>query len=489
MRAFDAAGVETHRGSVTVSVHPGANTAISLVLSPLTGDVPIDATLGTVTITVTRVADTLLAGETVSLTARVVDALGNPVREPVSWATLNPSLATVQRTSDSTGLVTARAVGQTTIVATFAGVGAATAIVVSPKATVQVVVSGLSGALYVTAPPGDTGRLFVVQQGGRIRVIQNGTLLTAPFLDISGLVSTGGEQGLLSIAFHPSYGQNGFFYVDYTDLIGDTRVVRYQVSSDSNVADATSGDTILAVDQPFANHNGGLLKFGPDGMLFVGLGDGGAAGDPFNHGQDSTTLLGSILRLDVNGVPPYAIPADNPFAGHPSARPEIWAYGLRNPWRFSFDWITNELYIADVGQGVREEVNVRALSLGGGENYGWRIMEGTLCFNPPTGCNQTGLVLPVYEYDHGPTGGCSITGGYIYRGTRVPDLVGRYFFADYCNGWVRSFRYTNGVVSDVRDHTPDFGTVGNITSFGEDARRDLYIVTQGGTVYRIVAAP
>ncbi|HWP37173.1 MAG TPA: PQQ-dependent sugar dehydrogenase [Gemmatimonadales bacterium] len=488
MRAYDAAGVETHRGSITTTIRSGVNPAISLVLTPLTGDAPIDVTLGSVTITVTPLADTLVAGDTVSLTARVLDADGAPVLEPVSWATLDPRIATVERTSDSTGRVTAREAGTITIVATFAGVGAAATIVVSPDPGVEVVVTGVPGALYVTAPPEDPSRLFVVRQIGIIRVVQNGTLLSAPFLDISGLIRSGGEEGLLSMAFHPSYAQNGFFYVHFTDPNGDVRIVRYRVSSDPNVADPASGDTILAIPhQPNANHNGGLVMFGPDAMLYLGLGDGDVAG----QAQDSTTLLGKILRVDVDGGTPYAIPPDNPFAGHPTAREEIWAYGLRNPWRFSFDRATNELYIADVGEFTREEVNVRSHSLGGGENYGWDIMEGTACFNPPSGCNQAGLVLPVYEYDTHVAGTCSITGGYVYRGTAVPILVGRYFFADWCAGWVKSFRYAGGVVADVRDHTADFGNLGNITSFGEDARGELYIVTQSqnGTVYRIIPKP
>ena len=495
MRAYDALGIETHRGSTTINVREGTNPTIQLRLTPLSGQVPIDVELGSVTVTVVPGGDTLLVGDTTVLTARVVDENAEPVSGPVAWATLAPGIATVAATSDSTATVITRGTGVTQIVATFAGVGAAATIAVSAGPAAEVVATGLSGALFVTAPPGDTARIFVVRRGGTIQIIENGTLLSTPFLDVSTLIVSGGEQGLLGMAFHPDYAVNGYFYVDYTDLAGedstdqagDTRLVRYQVSADPNVADPASALELLFVNQPFDNHNGGHLEFGSDGMLYFGLGDGGGVGDPNGEGQDSTTLFGSILRLDVDGGAPYAIPPDNPFAGHPTARPEIWAYGLRNPWRFSIDPATNDLYIADVGQDSLEEIDIRALALGGGENYGWSIMEGTACFTPATGCNQTGLILPAYAYPHAE--GCSITGGSVYRGTRMPALAGRYFFADFCGGWVRSFRYSGGVVSDVRDHTATLGTLGLISSLGRDGRGELYVANLSGTVYRFVPAP
>jgi glucose/arabinose dehydrogenase len=352
----------------------------------------------------------------------------------------------------------------------------------------QLVTAALSAPVFVTAPPGDTLRLFVVEQGGRVRVIRRDTLLATPFLDLSGKISSGGERGLLSLAFHPQYATNGRFYVYFTDPAGNTRVVRYAVSTaDPNVADPAAIDTVLKVVQPYSNHNGGLLLFGPDGKLYVGLGDGGSGGDPQGNGQNKHALLGKLLRLDVDGASGYTIPPTNPFVGDTSAAPEIWAWGLRNPWRFSFDRQTGDLYIGDVGQGAWEEVDVRVATSPGGVNYGWNVMEGMHCY-PSGSCNQAGLVLPVVEYGH--TGGaCSITGGYVYRGTRVPALAGHYLYADFCAGFVRSFRYVGGAATDPRDWSQRLSPGGNVSSFGEDARGELYVMTLGGALYRIVEAP
>ena len=288
----------------------------------------------------------------------------------------------------------------------------------------QRVVQGLQSPVQVAAPANDA-RLFVVEQPGRIRIVEDGSLLATPFLDIRAKVASGGERGLLSVAFHPQYAQNGAFFVNYTDLNGDTRVERYQVSANRNVADPASAELVIFVDQPFANHNGGLVMFGPDGRLYVGMGDGGGGGDPREAGQDPTQLLGKLLRLDVDAARPYAIPAGNPYAGRTDGRAEIWALGLRNPWRFSFDRTANLLYLADVGQNRLEEVNVVPASQAG-VNYGWDLMEGSDCFEPSSGCNQAGLTLPVATYTH--TDGCSVTGGFVYRGSRFPELVGRYVF-------------------------------------------------------------
>jgi glucose/arabinose dehydrogenase len=345
----------------------------------------------------------------------------------------------------------------------------------------QEVAAGLSSPLYLTAPAGDP-RLFVVEQPGRIRIVQDGKLLSSPFLDLTSRVGSGGERGLLSVAFHPQYAANGFFYVNYTDRNGDTHVERYSVSADPNVADPASARLLLTVRQPFPNHNGGLNLFGPDGMLYIGLGDGGGAGDPMRNGQNRNTLLGKILRINVDGGDPYAIPPDNPFAGQSGARPEIWALGLRNPWRFAFDREANLLYIADVGQNRWEEIDV-APAGAPGLNYGWNLMEGAHCFSSPT-CNQAGLVPPVVEYGHGE--GCSVTGGSVYRGKSVPSIVGHYFHADYCQGWVRSFKYVNGAATEPHEWTT--GDVGNILSFGEDAAGELYILSGNGRVYRITGA-
>ncbi|MGH7718448.1 MAG: PQQ-dependent sugar dehydrogenase [Gemmatimonadaceae bacterium] len=344
----------------------------------------------------------------------------------------------------------------------------------------QPVAEGLSNPLFLTAPRSDA-RLFVVEQVGRIRIVENGQLLPTPFLDITDLVSSGGERGLLSVAFHPSYATNGLFYVDYTDRAGNTRVERYRVSADPRRADRGSASLVLAVDQPQPNHNGGLLLFGTDGMLYVGFGDGGGGGDPQGNGQNLSTLLGKLLRIDVNGAQPYQVPAGNPFAGRAGARAEIWALGLRNPWRFSFDRSGGELYLADVGQNLYEEVNVVPGNTGG-VNYGWNTMEGTHCFASDP-CNRGGLTLPVLEYDHSE--GCSVTGGYVYRGSAIPGLVGHYLYSDFCAGWLRSFRYVEGRATEL--HEWPVGEVGNILSFGEDAAGELYMLSANGRVYRIVA--
>lgn len=352
-----------------------------------------------------------------------------------------------------------------------------------PALEAEVVASGLSNPLHLTAPPGDD-RLFVVEQPGRIRIVRDGQLLETPFLDITGKVESGGEQGLLSVAFHPDYATNGRFYVDYTEAgSGDTRVERYTVSgANPDRADPASATTILSVAQPASNHNGGLVTFGPDGMLYVGLGDGGGGGDPDENGQDPSTLLGSLLRLDADGGDPYAVPPDNPFVGDPDGRDEIWAYGLRNPWRYAFDPAEDLLYVADVGQQDREEVN--AVEAGrGGVNYGWDVMEGDLCFEPPDGCDRTGLTLPVLVYGHDE--GCSVTGGRVYRGDALPQLRGHYFYADFCAGWVRSFRLSGGEVTERREWP--LGDLGSILSFGEDAAGELYVLSADGDVYRLAA--
>jgi glucose/arabinose dehydrogenase len=343
------------------------------------------------------------------------------------------------------------------------------------------VASGLSDPLYLTAPAGDP-RLFIVEQAGRIRIVESGQLLTTSFLDINPIVRSGGEQGLLSVAFHPSYATNGYFYVNYTDNNGDTRVERYTVSANANLADPGSAKLLLLIRQPYANHNGGLVMFGPDGKLYIGMGDGGSGGDPQNRAQNRDSLLGKLLRIDVDGGDPYAIPPDNPYA-RGGGRAEIWAIGLRNPWRFAFDRPAGLLYIADVGQNLWEEVSV-APSGQAGLNYGWRIMEGTHCY-VSTPCNSTGLVPPALEYGH--ANGCSITGGFVYRGSRAPSLVGQYFYSDYCSGWIRSFTYSNGAVQRQTNWNLNV-SIGNVLSFGEDSAGELYVLA-GGSVYRIASAP
>ncbi len=348
----------------------------------------------------------------------------------------------------------------------------------------QLVAQGLSQPVFVTAPRSDSSRLFVVEQGGRVRIIRNDTLLTSNFLDLRGRVTTGSEQGLLSIAFHPDYGTNGFVFASYTNTAGDTRVVRYHVSSNPDSLDVTSADTILAVDQPYSNHNGGLVAFGPDGFLYVGLGDGGDANDPGDRAQNPVNLLGKMLRLNVDGALPYTIPATNPFAGRTDTLPEIWALGLRNPWRFSFDRSSGDLYIGDVGQGTREEINVQPGASAGGQNYGWDIMEGRGC-RPDISCNPAGFILPVVDYENGD-GGCAVTGGYVYRGSAISGFAGTYFYADYCGAWISSFRYAGGQLVDHWDWSQKLQTGGSISSFGEDARGEVYVVAHNGRIYRLV---
>ncbi|MFO7587019.1 MAG: PQQ-dependent sugar dehydrogenase [Gemmatimonadota bacterium] len=334
--------------------------------------------------------------------------------------------------------------------------------------------------VQVTAPAGDD-RLFVVEQAGRVRVLRDGAELDEPFLDISERISSGGERGLLSLAFHPDFATNGAFFLDFTDPGGDTRVERWTVGPDPDRADPASARVILAIEQPYANHNGGHLLFGPDGMLYVALGDGGSGGDPLGSGQDRGTLLGTILRLDVDAAEPYAIPADNPFVGHATFRPEIWAWGLRNPWRIAFDPDEGLLYVADVGQNRIEEIDVVPAGEPG-LNFGWNLMEGSECFTP--GCDPSGLVLPVVEYDHSQ--GCSVTGGLVYRGTRVQAIRGHYFYSDYCEGWLRSFRYEDGAAVDHR--VWEVGSAGNVVSFGTDADGELYVVSRSG-IFRLDPAP
>lgn len=353
-----------------------------------------------------------------------------------------------------------------------------------------VVARGLSSPLFVTSPNDGTRRLFIVQKTGSIRILQNGRLQSGTFLNISSAVSKGGEQGLLGLAFHPAFKANRKYYVDYTDVNGNTVIREYRASATHpNQTQAGSGRTILRIAQPYANHNGGMLAFGPDGYLYIGMGDGGSGGDPGNRAQSVSTLLGKILRIDVNGTSgsrQYRIPATNPYVGR-AGLDEIWQRGLRNPWRFSFDRATGSLWIGDVGQNRYEEVDraVRTASgAGRGANWGWRLMEGFHCYNPATGCSTRGLRLPLLEYSHSTNGRCAITGGYVYRGSRIPALAGWYVYGDYCSGEVLAV--PSGASSRP---TPRqlFGTGSGrlISSFGQDWAGSLYVVDLRGTVYRI----
>ena len=339
--------------------------------------------------------------------------------------------------------------------------------------------------VFLTAPPGDE-RLFVVERRGVVRIVRNGVTLTQPWLDISAQVFTGGEGGLLSMAFDPDFASNGYFYVYYSDLNQNIVVERYTTSPVPDIANPTSALTILRIPHPqFQNHFGGLVAFGPDGFLYAGTGDGGGAGDPFGNAQNLGSLLGKMLRVDVRGATtaqPYTVPASNPYLNQPGRRPEIWASGLRNPWRFAFDG--EQLYTADVGQDAREEVNIAAAAQGG-LNYGWDIMEGTACFSAAS-CDRTGLTLPAFEYEHGANevNGCSITGGYVYRGAALPELAGRYFYSDFCRGFVKSFFATGAGIVEQRDW--NLGGAGQVVSFGRDGAGELYVISAGGRIFRIV---
>jgi glucose/arabinose dehydrogenase len=350
-----------------------------------------------------------------------------------------------------------------------------------PPLTGRLVVAGLRAPLDLQSVPGDAERLYVVEQGGRIRVVRNGQV-AATFLDIAGRLSSGGERGLLGLAFHPQFATNRRFFVNYTNPAGDTHISEFRASS-ADAADPASERILLEVGQPFANHNGGGLAFDNAGRLLIALGDGGSGGDPLNNGQKLGTLLGKILRVDVDAGSPYAVPADNPFRATAGALPEIWAYGLRNPFRIAIDRPTGDLYIGDVGQNAVEEIDVDPGSRRGGLNYGWRITEGSRCFNPSSGCDTSGITMPIYEYSHGE--GCSVTGGVVYRGCRVPALAGTYFFADYCTAFVRSLRFANGQATELRDWTSGLRGLDSPTSFGLDAAGEIYIVDQDGEIYRL----
>ncbi|MEO6057740.1 MAG: PQQ-dependent sugar dehydrogenase [Gemmatimonadales bacterium] len=371
-----------------------------------------------------------------------------------------------------------------------AACGAESASAVAPPdgtvpVALQEVVSGLAFPLYLTAPAGDVGRLFIVEKGGAIRIVKEGALLPTPFLDLAGRVSTGGEQGLLGLAFDPAYADNGRFVVHYTDLAGNTVVSLFRVAdADPDRADPASEVVVLTAAQPFANHNGGQIEFGPDGMLYIGLGDGGGGGDPGGRGQSPADLLGSILRIDVTSGDGYTVPPDNPFVGQAGARPEVWSLGLRNPWRFTWDPATGDFYVADVGQNAWEEVDVvtAADGAGRGANFGWNPAEGRHCYADPA-CDLTRYTLPVLEYSHAE--GCSISGGFLYRGAAIPALQGHYFYADYCRGWVRSFRLENGQAVEVQQW-PSLAPGGAVPSFGRDAAGELYVLTAEGRVFRIV---
>jgi glucose/arabinose dehydrogenase len=366
---------------------------------------------------------------------------------------------------------------------------------------------GFIKPVHVTHAGDGSGRLFVVEQTGRIYILLNGDKIVTPFLDIRGRVrSQDSEEGLFSIAFSPGFGTtNDHFYVYYTNSSGDNQVSRFRLSSNPSVADPDSERLILLLPHPtFTNHNGGQLAFGPDGYLYIGTGDGGGGGDTFGNAQNPASLLGKLLRIDVepgapvlselphkiylplivmSDSPAYSIPPDNPFVGQPGYRPEIWAFGLRNPWRFSFDQLWGDLYIGDVGQGNREEIDFQPASSNGGENYGWNIMEGFECYPQGSNCNDTGLTLPIFDYAHND--GCSVTGGFVYRGSSFPAMQSIYFLGDFCSGKIWGLQPDGGNWANLMLKD----TAYSISSFGEDEVGELYVVaysSTNGAVYRVV---
>ncbi len=380
------------------------------------------------------------------------------------------------------------------------------------------VATGFVRPVFATAPTGDPDRLFVVEKRGVIKIIKSGSVLGTAFLDIQGLVhSSGNEQGLLGLAFDPDYGSNGFFYVYYTRTGGSgiSQVSRFSVSASPDVADAGSELRMFNTSQPYTNHNGGHLEFGADGYLYFGTGDGGSGNDPGNRAQNGLSYMGKMLRFDVTGDDfpgdpnlNYAIPASNPFVGNASFHDEIWAYGLRNPYRYAFDESNGDMYIADVGQNCWEELDWAPGTSTGGENYGWRIREGSRCFSPANAfnCNNaticaTGMVQPFHEFNHSTDGfSCSVTGGRVYNGDAMPALVGTYFYADYCSDQIYTLRYDGSIMTELLNRTSEFsppiggGTVNNITAFGRDGLGELYIVKEttsgtGGTIFKIVPDP
>jgi glucose/arabinose dehydrogenase len=433
------------------------------------------------------VADGLPAGVNAALRVTGPNGFARDLANSQTLANLAPGTYDIAAGSVAAGTATYAPTPPAQSVVVTAGASVSAAVVYASEAlslTLAEFARNLDYPTYLAAPPGDE-RIFILERRGRIRLWQGGAVLPLPWLDISARVATSGEGGLLSIAFDPRFASNGYFYLYYTDPQQNIVVERFSAGLVPDRADPTSGLVILRIAHPlYLNHFGGQVAFGPDGYLYLGTGDGGGAGDPQGNAQNLASLLGKLLRVDVSAATPgqpYTIPPTNPYASQSGRRPEIWAHGLRNPWRFSVDG--NVLYVADVGQGRREEVNI-APAAQAGLNYGWNIMEGSLCYNAAE-CNRGGLTLPAFEYDHGTddANGCSIVGGAVYRGRAIPELQGRYFYSDYCGGYLKSLYASGGAILEQRDWaTPRLASV---VSFGQDGQGELYLVTAGGTIYKI----
>jgi uncharacterized protein YjdB len=463
-------------GPVTITATSEGKTGTSSITVNPAPPPPVNS------VTVSPPNASIVVGGTQQLTAVTKDGAGNVLTgRTVTWSS-NNAAATV----NANGLVTGvSAGGPVTITATSEGKTGTSAITVTAAAftlsTSPFITIGLASPVFLTQPLNDK-RIFVVEQTGKIRVVLDGVLQPTPFLDLTSKIACCGERGLLSVAFHPQYATNHFFYVYFTGLSGEIRVERFTTTSNPEVADLLSEKLIFTTPHSVnSNHNGGLTAFGPDGMLYAAIGDGGGAGDVPGNAQNFDVYLGGMIRLDVDHGDPYSVPPDNPFVGQPGKLPELWAKGLRNPWRYTFDVPTGLLYIADVGQGLHEEVDAVPINQGG-VNYGWNTMEGFSCFNVSP-CNLPGLQLPILDYPHSG-GACSITGGYVYRGSAMPAIQGHYFYSDFCAAFIRSLRYQNGVAVDQKDWGIAFPS-GQITSFGQDAAGELYVIS-ANSIFKLV---
>ena len=443
-------------------------------------------------VTVAPDTATIDEGAQVQLAATLQDADQNVLTgRTITWASDDTGVATV----DANGLVTGAGGGSATITATSEGIdGTATITVIAAvpmEPVLSTVADGFTQPTYVTSTPSSSDRLFVIEREGVIHVIEGGTVNPTPFLDYSASVGCCMPGGAFTMAFHPDYDTNGLFYLFHYTTNSETQVTEFTVSGDPDVADAGSARAIITFPQiATATHFGTQLQFGQDGYLYISVGDGSDAGDALMNGQDSTNMYGTVLRIDVDSGDPYSVPADNPFVGDASVPDEIWAYGLRNPWRFSFDRANGDLYLSENGENSWEEINYAPGTDTGGQNYGWSVAEGNHCY-PTDPCDMTGLTAPIHEVAHDETDPMcsgSMVGGYVYRGGALPDLRGTYFYADFCTQKTSSFRVEAGAAVDHQDWTGDLGITRPV-SFGEDADGELYLVSFAGTVYKIDAQP